>query len=312
MRYIVTEQRDNDRFVIYDTENKGSACVSKYTLRQLLEDDTTLIIGITYSFKSVGSKEVVIKDIIPHTKDGKTAQKVLRNEFVPDTKRSYGTVIKGLYPSRAEKKAISDKAKKTKQTKKINKKAKKEAEEIALKEQKIADKKAKEEAEKMRIIRKRIQKSKPQLYLQETNMTATEYDSVVNYKFNVELRSLAALSVLNKLIKSSTAYANTENAGAVIRSGRVFTTHLRCDDRCFIFDDPDLQVFADKKIYYEFDGYDGRCEICFEEYNSYTPNITYTHGTSFSESSPIGPAAYSETSPNAEAKFYRKTLGRPA
>lgn len=313
MKYVITEVRDKDRFVIYDMENKGSVCVSKYTIKQIIEDDSSIIIGVTYSFKELGGKEVIIKDIIPYTKDGlKPAVKVARNDFVPDTKRSYTTISKGIFPSRAEKKALKEKAKKTKATKKANKKAKKEAEVQAIKEKKEAEANRKAEIEKYSVVKKRIQKSKPQFYLRKINIMATEYNEKMDYEFKVEVTTPSALTKLNNLIKNSSCYADTREAGAILKRGRTFTTTIRCDDNCLVFDNPDIQVFAAKEVWLDFDGsWENRCEIKFSYYNNYKPDITYTHGTTFSENTYFGADAYSNHSANGEARWLRKTLGRP-
>lgn len=313
MMYVITEKRDNDRFVIYDMKNKGSACVSKYTIKQLIEDNSTIIIGVTYSFKEVGSNEVMIENIIPHSKDGKApVTRQIKNAFVPDTKRSYATVIKGLYPSRTEKKALNEKAKKTKATKKANAKAKKVAEETAKKEHKEQLKQYKAEVERMRVVTKRIQKSKPQFFLQNIDIIASEYNEKIDYKFKVQVRTPAALTKLNNLIKSTSCFCDTRGAGDKVRRGLWFETTIRTDSM-IIFDDPDIQVFADKEVWLDFDGnWGNRCEIRFSVYENYKPQFTYTHGTTFDEGTHFGADACCDHSANGEARWLRKSLGRPA
>lgn len=312
MKYVITEKRDNDRYVIYDMDNKGSACVSKYTIKQIIEDNSSIVIGVTYSYKKVGSNEVIIDKIVPYTKDGKApAVKVVKNTFVPDTKRSFSTVIKGLKPSRAEIKALNEKAKKTKATKKANKKAKKVAEETALREKKKVEAEMKAEKEKFKVVKKRIQRSKPQLYLKKIKIMATEYDENVSYEFRAECLTPAAVTKLNNLIKSTRAYADTRNAGDMIKRRGYFSTRLDCEG-AYVLDDPDIQVFAEKEVWLDFDGsWENRCEIRFSLYNDYRPEFTYTHGTTFSDDSPFGADAYADHTANGEARWLRKHLGRP-
>ena len=311
MRFVITEKRDNDRYVIYDMENKGSACVSKYTIKQLIEGESTIIIGVTYSYKNMGSNEVVIENITPYTKDGsRPASKIISNSYIPDTKRSFATVIKGLKPSRAEIKALNDKTKKTKATKKANKKAKKVAEDTALKEKKKAEAELKAEKEKYKVIKKRVQKSKPQLYLKKIKIMATEYDEKLSYEFRVECHTPAAVTKLNNFIKSTTAYADTRNAGDTIKRRGYFSTRLDCEGS-YVLDDPDIQLFAEKEVWLDFDGSWERCEIRFSSYNDYRPEFTYTHGSAFSDDTHFGADAYADHTANGEARWLRKVLGRP-
>ncbi len=208
--------------------------------------------------------------------------------------------------------ANTEKTKKTKATKKANIKAKKVAEEQALKEKKEYEAKRKAEKEKYAVVKKRVQKSKPQFYLRKINIMATEYNEKIDYEFDVEVSTPSALTKLNNLIKTSPCYADTREAGNVLKRGRKFTTEICCSDNILIFDSPDIQVFAAKEVWLDFDGsWENRCEIRFSYYNNYKPNITYTHGTTFSEDTAFGADAYEEHSANGEAKWLRKSLGRP-
>ncbi len=307
MNFVITEKRDYDRYVIYDMDNKGSACVSKYTINQLLKEH--IVIGVVYRFDDYD--EIIIEEIKPMTKDGtKPLKRVVRNSFVPDTKRSYATVSKGLFPSRAEKKALNEKAKKTKATKKANKKEQKLAEETRIKDEKEKKELKKKRKEELRVVKKRIQKSKPQFYFQKQEIIASEYNDSSTYHYKVECRTPSALSIFNKIIKSSSCFADTSNAGKIIKRGGIFSTTVSTNWP--LDDETKIQLFADKTIWVDFDGsWENRCEILFEEWNNYKPVFTYTHGTEFNDNTYFGADSYCDYSAKGFAKYFRKRLGRP-
>lgn len=89
MKYVIIEKKDADRYVLYDAENKGMCCVSKYTLQQL-RDDKHQIIGLNSTTGSVKAGDITIM-----TLDGKVRTKNVTYE-VANTKRSAATVEKGI------------------------------------------------------------------------------------------------------------------------------------------------------------------------------------------------------------------------
>lgn len=89
MKYVIIEKKDADRYVLYDAENKGMCCVSKYTLQQL-RDDKHQIVGLNSTTGSVKTGDITIM-----TLDEKVRMKNVTYE-VANTKRSAATVEKGI------------------------------------------------------------------------------------------------------------------------------------------------------------------------------------------------------------------------
>lgn len=87
MRFCIVEKKDTDLFTIYDMENGGVCCCSKYTVSQLLDMGHT-IYGVQKTARGLGIVEVGL--------DGKPRQKKAPVICTDTTKRSAVTIAKGL------------------------------------------------------------------------------------------------------------------------------------------------------------------------------------------------------------------------
>lgn len=88
MHFRIVEIKNNDLYVIYDADNGGVCCCSKYTVNQLLNDYKQQIDGVTLTAKGINIQEVSLDGVIR----AKKAPMICEDT----TKRSAVTIMKGL------------------------------------------------------------------------------------------------------------------------------------------------------------------------------------------------------------------------
>lgn len=273
MEFSIVEKRDNDRFVLHDVKNKGKACASKYTIKQLINNG-----HIIHGFNG---KEIVICSIT-----GVPVKKQIKYENIPNTKRSLSTFESGIKPNRTEKKLNKDKAAK----KKATIKAKRQEED--------------KRKEYLKIKTKKRFKTKPLFELIEEDLWGTEYDEGGNYIYKVYIKSAAAKSVVNKMVKEGTIkpysfIGEIENGDKVSSSNPIDEDLYNC------------QVSAGASVELKFSNHYTDESVCCnfyksENYEYLSKNASFHHSN---ENIKIGSVADGGSSLKSEGIWLRKNLG---
>lgn len=273
MEFSIVEKRDNDRFVLHDIKNKGKACASKYTIKQLVENGHTV--------HGFDGKKITICSI-----SGTPVKKKANYTEVPDTKRSLSTFEAGIKPTRAEKKLNKEKAQKKKET--INKK------------------KAEEEKRKkyLEIKKKKRYTSKPLFELIEEDLWGSEYDEGGKYTYRVRINSAAAQSIVNKMVKCG-EIDPYDFSDKIIDGDKVTSTHPISEQF------HNCQVVASSTVQFNFTNhYTSETVFCkFYAYDNYeynSKNASFHHAD---ENIRIGSVADGGGTLKAEGVWLRKNLG---
>lgn len=272
MEFSIIEKRDNDRFVLYDMKNKGKACASKYTIKQLVENGHKVYgYGKKISICSVTGREIT---------------KSMKYPDVPDTKRSLATFEAGIKLSRAEKKLNKEKAEKKKET--------------------IALKKAEEEKKKkyLEIKKKKRYISKPLFELIEEDLWGSEYDEGGKYTYRVRIKSPAAQTIVNRMVKDGEidpcSFTDKISDGdKVVAEGPIDEQLWGC------------QVIAGSTVQFNFKNhYTNETVFCkflsYENYEYNSKNASFHHAD---ENIRIGSVANGGSSLKSEGVWIRKKLG---
>lgn len=257
MEFVVIEKRDNDRFVIYDIENKGSCCCSKYTMKQIIDAGHT-IYGVRYNGVNIG-----VNDIVPLLKNGQPRQKMEHYSLVPDTKRSAVTILQGLTPSREEKRVMRETLHKRDATIKDNKKQAKLAEIEREKRIKEEEKQRKALQKEMEVNIKHRQVTKVSAYLTDICLVASEYSlDSRRYTYLLECTTPTALTNLRKLNKELSKrgrgfYIDSNASEMVERRGK-YSVRITLPD--LLEDVEGVQIFAGTEVRLDFSN-------AYEDYN---------------------------------------------
>lgn len=285
---IIGISEKKDAYALYDTANKGTAMATAYTIKQLLENGHT-VVGIK-SFKPF--------QVVCHSKDGKVAKSQSSLGLVSPTKRSMATFVKGIKPTREERKAAKETAAKRKTTLRANKAAKKAA----------------QEAKKKMWIP--LQKSKLQILEVGHYEEVGEYHTNTSYDtYYLTAHSPAALTTLKKVLKNSSLY----------QSGGFSFSDLKEDIRQIVdtFKDRGKITVKVKATMLDFEpakcqcGYGAKyvftCEnnyedkvasVSFYQYDGYKPTDNGCHHCS------IGTATYGPTADSCQLADFGKVLQR--
>lgn len=273
MEFSIVEKRDNDRFVLYDLKNKGKACASKYTIKQL--------INAGHKVYGYNNKNITICSI-----SGVPVKKEIKYKDISDTKRSFATFTSGITPSRAEKKANKEKAIKKKETMKT----KKEEEEKRKKY--------------LEIKKKKRFKSKPLFELLEENLWASEYDDGGEYIYKVYIKSPSAQTIVNKMVREG--WIDPYDYSDKIEDGhKVIAKHPIDEDIC------NCQVSAASTIHLNFENhYTNESVFCYfylnENFEFLPKNASFRKSD---ENIILGSVANGGSSLKSEGIWLRKKLG---
>ncbi len=272
MEFSIVEKRDNDRFVLYDMKNKGKACASKYTIKQLIDNGHTV-----YGY----GKKITICGVT-----GKEINKAMKYPDVPDTKRSLSTFEAGIKPSRAEKKLNKEKAKKKKET--------------------IVQKKNEEEKRRkyLEIKKKKRYISKPLFELLEEDLWGSEYDEGGKYTYRVRIKSPAAQSIVNKMVRCGEI--DPCDFSDKITDGDKVVSDCPIDEQLY-----DCQVVASSTVQLNFrNHYTSETVFCkffsYENYEYNPKNASFHHAD---ENIRIGSVADGGGTLKSEGVWIRKNLG---
>lgn len=308
MEFVVIEKRDNDRFVIYDIENKGSCCCSKYTMKQIIDAGHT-IYGVRYNGENIG-----VNDIVPLLKNGQPRQRMEHYSLVPDTKRSAVTILQGLTPSREEKRAMRETMQKRDATIKDNKKQAKLAELEREKRIKEEEKQRKALQKEMEVNIKHRQVTKVSAYLVDIRMVASEYNlESRQYTYILECTTPTALTNLRKLSKELSKrgngfYIDSNASDMVERHGKY---SVRATFSNMLEDVEGIQIFAGAEVRLDFTN-------VYEDYNIWATFRAINHFMASCDGrhidvnieTPFGPTAYRDYTIRGIAQKLRQ-MGRP-
>lgn len=174
-KFIIVAKKEAGVFGLYDTENKGVALATTYTIKQLMD--------MGHEVCGVISSSPFKCQIM--TKTGEPAKKEASLMNVPDTKKSAVSFVKGIKPSREEKTANKEKTKKRVATLKATKQEVKKAQ---------------------KAFEKKLEQFKPsKLLILETgcNIRSSEYDiesQKTTYRFLI--KSPSAMTTFRNIIKN--------------------------------------------------------------------------------------------------------------
>ena len=176
---VVGISKKEDALALFDVENKGTAMATPYTIRQLIENGH-IVKGI------LATKPFRFRVF---TKTGEAAKRKSVPATVDPTKRTMASFLNGIKPSRAEIKAAKEAAAKRKATFRVNKAAKKAA----------------QEAEKKKWML--LQKTKLQILEIGHYEEVGEYHTNTSYDtYFLSAQSPTALATLKKVLKNSRLY----------------------------------------------------------------------------------------------------------
>lgn len=273
MEFSIVEKRDNDRFVLHDMKNKGKACASKYTIKQLIANGHKV-----YGFDG---KNITICSIT-----GTPSKKEMKYSDIPDTKRSLSTFEAGIKPSRAEKKTNKEKAAKKKET--------------------IKAKKQEEEKKKkyLEIKRKKRYKTKPLFELLEEDLWGSEYDDGGEYTYRVYIKSPAAQATVNKMIKEG--FIDPQSFTDKVSDGDKVIAKHPIDEELH-----NCQVVAASTVKLNFDNhYTSESVFCYfyahENFEFLSKNASFRKSD---ENIRIGSVANGGSTLKSEGIWLRKSLG---
>lgn len=273
MEFSIVEKRDNDRFVLYDMQNKGKACASKYTIKQLINNK-----HIVHGYSDKG--------IVICSTTGTPVKRKIKYNDIPDTKRSTVTFEAGIKPSRAEKKANKTKANKRKEN---------------IKEKQAA---AEKERKYLEITKKKRFISKPLFELIKEELWGAEYDEGGEYIYQVRINTPAAQAIVNKMVKTGVIrpYDFSEkisDGDKIISEGPIHEELYKC------------QVIASNHVHLSFENYytseSVSCDFYASEHFEFLPkNASFYHSD---EKIMIGSVADGGSSLKNEGIWLRKKMG---
>lgn len=257
--FILAGQK-NGHYIVYDKINKGYACCTMYTIKQLLERG--------YEIKGAFFTDTGYSKFTYSRIDGNV-------DLVEDALRSAATFEKGIKPNKAMREAAK-----------------------AVKEKTAAAKKAK--PDKLKIREHAYRKTKLLALLTYVDEKASEYSSSSEETFTVYAGTPSAFATLKKLVKrygecclgghNSFSFTTIKELADRMKRYGYVKTEITIDGD---FSDLDVQVAVGRIVKYSYENHyeDYSFDVTYSYSNKYQPKVTDTRHCSNDENLGFGSTA---------------------